>query len=57
MRKCFLAFWLLAFFFGTPQVSFGADALTRMLHAEEFESFRQDQDALIVEGFSAISPV
>ena len=33
---------------GFPREVFAADALYRMLHADEVESFREDQDAMIV---------
>ncbi len=46
MRRLLFIFFALIFLI-TSQ-TFAADAFYRMLHAEEVESFRQDQDALIV---------
>lgn len=48
MRKLVFLFSLLILLIGLPREAFAADALYRMLHAGEVESFQENQDALIV---------
>ncbi|MDD2420882.1 MAG: hypothetical protein PHC60_10420 [Heliobacteriaceae bacterium] len=48
MKKYVCAFGILTFLFVFPGLTLAADALYRMLHADAVESFKADQDALIV---------
>lgn len=48
MRKLVFFFGFLILLMGLPQESFAADALYRMLHADEVESFQEDQAALLI---------
>lgn len=47
MKKIGLIFFVVILLIAPSAVK-GADALTRMLHADEVKEFRQDQDALII---------
>lgn len=47
MKKYIIVF-LAIILIGTQGVAIAADALYRMLHADEIESFKKDQDAIIV---------
>lgn len=48
VRKLIPLFCIITILLISPQMVLGADALYRMLHADEVESFKQDQDAFIV---------
>lgn len=48
MRKLMFSLFLVLILVGFPREVFAADALYRMLHADEVESFREDQEAMIV---------
>lgn len=48
MRKLTLGLCLVLMIISFPRELWAADALYRMLHAEEVASFREDQDAMIV---------
>lgn len=48
MKKFALDLCLVLILVGFPREVLAADALYRMLHADEVESFREDQDAMIV---------
>lgn len=51
MKKCYVIFlitFLSALLIIFPNISFTADPLHRMLHADEYEEFAKDQDAVIV---------
>lgn len=48
MRKFISLLFIITTLIIPAQITHGADALHRMLHADEVESFRQDQDAFIV---------
>ena len=48
MRKLAFGLCLVLMLLGSPSGVLAADALYRMLHADEVESFREDQDAMIV---------
>ena len=47
MKKIIIAVCLL-FLLISSEIAFAADALYRMLHADEIQSFKKDQDAMIV---------
>lgn len=48
MKKIISTLGLVVFLISFSGMAFAADALFRMLHADEVESFREDQDAFIV---------
>lgn len=48
MRKHVLILGIILLMLFSPNVTFAADALYRMLHADEVDQFKEDQDALIV---------
>ena len=48
LRKYVLVLGIILLLLSSPSVTFAADALYRMLHADEVEQFKEDQDALIV---------
>ncbi|HVJ47990.1 hypothetical protein [Desulfitobacterium sp.] len=48
MKKYIIGLCIAVLLLASPRVTFAADALYRMLHADEVESFKQDQDAMIL---------
>ncbi len=48
MKKFVISLMIVILLLIVPGVTYAADVLYRMLHADEVESFKQDQDALIV---------
>lgn len=48
MKKLVIGLCLVLIFISLPREVLAADALYRMLHADEVESFREDQDTMIV---------
>lgn len=47
-KKVVVGLWIIVLLLLVPGVAYAADTLYRMLHADEVESFKQDQDAMIV---------
>ena len=48
MERLIIALCIAVSFLTLPQPAFAADALYRMLHADQVKQFQEDQDALIV---------
>lgn len=48
MKRLIIALCIVLSLLTLPQSAYAADALYRMLHADELERFRQDQDTLLV---------
>lgn len=48
MKRLIIALCIIASLLTFPQPAYAADALYRMLHADQVEQFKEDQDALLV---------